>query len=241
MDPIPYPEVQSTVAEQQQNEDLYCTLLAQGILAVLLPPEDYGNACLRTLVTDVLGELILENSIGRKICEGPFIWESITKLAEMVKAQLEPKATGEEIEKDTRSRLEKFGLISTKNDIDVGKPIQQSTIRSSASSLFWRILQYIYLAFIAIRFITLGLYMAISLPASANPGSRWTKPGESADSESARGSKRPIVTMRIWSLASHLADLTDRMPWLAGLLSFLQYQLLTGFGRIGATDGVLDK
>ncbi|KAI9864950.1 MAG: hypothetical protein M1830_006072, partial [Pleopsidium flavum] len=66
LSPIPDAEMPSTVNELQQNEAAYCQLLVQGVLAVLLPPEDLENACLRTLVTDILGELILRNGIGGK-------------------------------------------------------------------------------------------------------------------------------------------------------------------------------
>lgn len=248
---MPDPTVPSTVVEQQQNEAAYFELIAQGVLAVLLPPEELENACFRTLLTDIFGEVILGRGIGRKACEGWFIWEGITKTAETVRTRLAPKITGEEIVNDTRSRLEKVGLLSTNEESDAEKAAHPSMIPLCFSTIFWRILQYGYLAFIAMRLITLGLYTATARlsrsSTSANPSIRSTNPsptvkhGEAPTLESPRGSKRPIITMRIWSLASHLANLADRMPWLTGSLSFLQYQLLTGVGHIGATDGLLDK
>lgn len=251
LSPIPNPEVPSTVNEQQQNEAAYCQLLVQGVLAVLLPTEDLENVCLRTLVTDVLGELILRNGIGGKACEGWFIWDGITKIVENIKARVESKASGAEIEIDTRSRLEKSGLLSTHEDSNTGTPGRRLIIPSSVSTICWRILQYGYLAFIAIRFVILGLYTASSLPSrsssSANTSSHPSisspiaKAADPLRITSAQRSKRPMVTMRIWSLASHVVDLADRMPWLTGSLSLLQYHLLTSIGRVGATDGLLDK
>jgi len=248
---MPDRTVPLTVIEQRRNEAAYFQLIAQGILAVLLPPEELENACLRTLVTNIFGEVILGRGIGRIACQGWFIWEGITKTAETVRTRLAPKITGEEIVNDTRSRLEKLGLLSTNEESDAEKAAQSSVIPLCISNIFWRILQYGYLAFIAMRFITLGLYAATSRPArsstSANPSIRSSDPsatvkhGEAPTLESSRGSKRPIITMRIWSLALHLADLADRMPWLTGSLSFLQYQLLTGVGHVGATDGLLDR
>lgn len=241
----------STVIEQQQNEAAYFRLMAQGVLAVLLPPEELESACFRTLVTDFFGEVILGRGIGRVACEGWFIWKGITKIAETLRRRLAPKITGEEIVNDTRSRLEKVGLLSTNEESDADKAAQVSVLPLWFSTIIWRILQFGYLAFIAMRFITLGLYTATSRPSrsstSANPFNGSTnpsptvKPGEAPTLESPRGSKRPIVTMRIWSLAWNLADLADRMPWLTGSLSFLQYQLLAGVGRVGATDGLLDR
>ena len=251
LSPIPGPKEKSTVLKQQENEAAYFGLLAQGVLVLLLPPEDLKNACFRTLITDILGEVILGRGIGKKACEGWFIWEGISKIVEKVRTRLVPKVTGQEVANDTRSRLEMMGLLSTNEESDTEKPVQASIIPLGVSTTFWRILQYGYLAFIAMRFITLGLYTATSQPSrsstSANPSDRagsassTVKHGEAPTLESPRGSKRPIITMRIWSLASHLADLADRMPWLTGSLSFLQYQLLAGVGRVGATDGLLDR
>lgn len=251
LSPIPDPTMQSTVIEQQENEAAYFRLMVQGVLAVFLPPEDLENACFRTFVTDIFGEVILGRGIGRKACESWFIWGAITKIAETVRARLAPKVTGEEIVNDTQSGLEKVGLLSTNEDSDAQNPAQSSIIPLCVPTHFWRILQYGYLAFIVLRFITLGLYAATSRPqrssTSASPSNRATdssptvEHGEAPTLESPRGSKRPIITMRIWSLASHLADLADRMPWLTGSLSFLQYQLLAGVGRVGATDGLLDR
>ncbi|KAI9869947.1 MAG: hypothetical protein M1830_004897, partial [Pleopsidium flavum] len=221
---------------------------------------DLENACLRTLVTDILGELILRNGIGGKASEGWFIWESITKIVEKVKARLEANAKEEEVEIDGRSRLEKFGLLSTNEDAKNIMAGRRLTIPMSVSNIFWRILQYGYLAFIAMRFVILGLYTASSLPSrsssssssSANPSSQATMSSPIAKRPEApmtmtmtmtvspQRSKRPMLTMRIWSLASHLVDLDSQMPWLTASLSLLQYHLLTGIGRVAATDGLLD-
>lgn len=252
LSPIPDPMVQSTVIKQRENEAAYFTLMVRGVLAVLLPPEALENACFQTLVTDVLGEVVLGRGIGRKACQSWFIWEGFTKIAETVRTRLAPKLTGEEIVNDTSSRLERAGLLSTNEESDADKPGHSSIIPPWASVLFWRFMQYGYLAFIAMRFITLGLYAAAtSQPSrsstSANPSSQsicsspTVKHQKAPAVESPRGSKRPIITMRIWSLLSHLADLADRMPWLTGSLSFLQYQLLAGVGRVGVTDGLLDR
>jgi hypothetical protein len=54
-------------------------------------------------------------------------------------------------------------------------------------------------------------------------------------------SKRPIIKMKLWSCVSSLFDLDFRMPWLYGTISMLQWGALAGPGKLGNTDGMLDK
>jgi len=194
---------------------------------VLLPTEDLENACLRTLVADVIAETILGNSIGGKVCEGWFIWGSITKLIEVVKAKAEPKATGEHIEVDTRSRLEKFGLLVDRND---NKEPRKERRRSTFSSVFWRVLQYGYLTFLTVRSAFLGFSASYSRPLRSL-----------TTSKTGSCKTRPILSFRVLPLFSILLDLPRRMPWLSGSLALLQHHLIHGPLRVGATDGMIDQ
>ena len=103
----------------------------RGALALLLPTEDLENESLRTLVADVIAEVILGNAIGGKMCEPPFIWTSLATLAEAADARIRPQASGEMVKKETRGRLEEFGLLSSKKGTDA----KEVTRRSSTSSL----------------------------------------------------------------------------------------------------------
>lgn len=235
---MPNPAVPSTTTEQQEHEAEYRQLVVQGALAVLLPTEDLENACLRTLVADVIADSILSNSVGGKICEGWFIWGGITKLIDVVKARIEPKATGEEIEVDTRSRLEKFGLLSEKSE---SKEASQERRRSVFSSAFWRILQYGFLTFMTIRFIILGFITASSRPMRSTWTPKTPSSSESWPMEERQGPHRPMLSFKILSVISVLLDLRSRMPWLSGSLALLQYQLIHGPFGLAATDGLLDQ
>ncbi len=227
----------SNGAEQSEHETQYRQLLVQSALAVLLPTEDLENACLRTLVADVIAESILGNAIGGKLSEGYFIWQNITKMVTLVKVRIQSKATGEEIEVDTRSRLEKFGLLSERSE---AAGSQKDSKRSAFSTAFWLVLQYIYMLFVAIRFVVQGLVSASSRPArSASPSNRAAASSLSTSVQAQR-SARPLLEFRGFSLISAILDLPLRMPWLSGSLSLLQYQL-TGAFKLGATDGILDK
>lgn len=237
LSPVPDAATPSTVAEQSEHETQYRQLLVQSALAVLLPTEDLENACLRTLVADVVAESILGNAIGGKLSEGYFIWETITKIVTLVKARVRPKATGEEIEVDTRSRLEKFGLLSERREATGS---QKDGKRSAFSTVFWLVLQYFYMLFVGIRFIIHGFIAASSGPARSASSSNKAAASSPSKSVQALRSARPLLNFRVLSLISAILDLPLRMPWLGGSLSLLQYHVTRVF-KFGATDGILDK
>lgn len=78
LSPVPDPTDPDTITAQCENEAVYRHLLANGTLAVLLPTEDLENSSLRTLLGDILADLILGNEVAGRICEGRFFWEIIT-------------------------------------------------------------------------------------------------------------------------------------------------------------------
>lgn len=62
------------------------------------------------------------------------------------------------------------------------------------------------------------------------------------DSKRSQQQRRlPILRMRVWSCISNVLDLSRRMPWLKGMLKLIQHGLIYGHGRVGDTDGVLDR
>lgn len=239
---MPDPTIPASATEQQGHEAEYRQLLVQGALAILLPTEDLENACLRTLVADVIAESILGNSIGGKVCEGWFIWDSVTRLIEVVRASLEPRGTGEQMEVDSRNQLEKFGLLADKSKN--GRPGHHER-RSTFSSVFWRVLQYGYLAFISVRFVILGLTAAYSQPLRSVSVSRTPVSCESSPVAKTNNSHprlpRPMLSFRIFGLVSALLDLPSRMPWLSGSMALFQHHLMDGVLKVGGTDGIIDQ
>jgi hypothetical protein len=247
LSPIPEPNAPDACAEQSTNETLYRQLLGQGVLAVLLPTEDLDNTPLRTLVGDVIADLIVGQGISERACEGWFVHDAITKVAELIRAHLGPKTTGEEIEVEARSRLQRFGLLSSKDE--KSQLHSFANHQSLLSALFWRILQYAYLLSLFIRFVFSGLSQARYLPRrtrSSLSSDQVTKPvvastSPTLSSASLSPMPRPIVEYRIFTLISTLLDLSTRMPWLAGLLSFCQHFTTSGPGRFGRPDSLFDK
>jgi hypothetical protein len=53
--------------------------------------------------------------------------------------------------------------------------------------------------------------------------------------------KVPILGMTFWTCLSKLTRLQDRMPWLIGTISLVQWLLLYGPGRLCCTDSRLDR
>lgn len=250
LSPFPDPDQIESCHLQAQNETVYRQLLVQGALAVLLPTEDLQNACLRTLVSDIVADLILGQGISGKACEGWFLHETCIKMVEVIKARIKPKTKGDEVEQDTRSRLEKFGLLSPKDGDS--QPHLSDNDQSLILALFWRALQFVYLSFLLIRFVVVGLNRARSLPSWRHslPSSTPSPIAKTEGSPSTLSKswptlpsppQRPILDYHFFGLCSTLLDLSTRMPWLTGLLSLCKYGLLTGSGRLGAADSLLER
>lgn len=284
LSPVPNPLSPATVEQQQHNDSAYRRLLAQGILAVLLPTEELENGCLRTLMEDVLGEMILGNWVGRNAREGRVWWEAIARLAEALHVRVRRPAPptvssgagsmaaggagkGDEDSKAVSpSRLAHYA----------GWTWRPRWLLSHLAGLIGRTIQYAFLALVALRFALIAIVTSSSSssPARASSDSRWSGrssrvdvvPPEPTTGSTARPPpplpvtgaagrdigiggggggggprKRPILKMKIWSMTGNLVDLSTRMPWLTGLLQLMRHGLIVGPGRVGDTDGILDR
>ncbi|EON63425.1 hypothetical protein W97_02652 [Coniosporium apollinis CBS 100218] len=254
LSPVPYENDPSCMLEQGQNEAAWRQLLVQGVLAVLLPTEDLENGCLRALVAEVFSETILGNGISGKACEGWLIWEAITKVADVLRPRI--PVVEEVVESKLEpglNRLEKFGLLSSSNQTT--EPAESYAIiahePTAITTLLWLVVQYTIFAVTAIRAVILAIATSSSLPARSMTGSNPWSPivsarqspllrAEATTAETA-APKRPILSMSVWSCASHLLELESRMPWLAGFVSLLHHGALVGPGQVGRTDGMLDR
>ncbi|EDO04496.1 hypothetical protein SS1G_06979 [Sclerotinia sclerotiorum 1980 UF-70] len=108
-------------------------------------------------------------------------------------------------------------------------------------------------AFATIRVITIAIATSSSLPsrilsmrkptglALPNDDSKPPMNSEALPWARAQPLKRPILKMKLWSCVSTLLDMDTRMPWLSATLSLLQWGAITGPGKIGDTDGMIDK
>ncbi|KAM0184370.1 hypothetical protein ACHAPC_005979 [Botrytis cinerea] len=247
LSPVPLDEDPDTIKSQSNNEAAYRQLIINGVLAVLLPTEDLENDCLTSLVGQIFSEMILGNGIGGKACEPWLLWEGIMKIAEVIQARL-PKAKAQVRIDRSNSEITRPNLL----DIKAGNT-KTSNFGKSMQKYFWLILQYLFLAFAAVRAIFIAIATSSSLPSRIPPTRKptgFTLPSDDSEppmnSEAlpwtrAQPLKRPILKMKLWSCVSTLLDMDTRMPWLSATLSLLQWGAITGPGRIGDTDGMIDK
>ncbi|KAK1140378.1 hypothetical protein N8T08_010436 [Aspergillus melleus] len=237
--PVPDASDAGLAERQRANETVYRQLLAQEVLAVLLPTEDLDNVCLRTLVGDIVADLILGNQISGKMCEGWFLWESITKLLDAVgrqPAREDDTTTTGPLKHD---QLKKFGLLAPKEDIPNH---HSSKVLLPVPKWAWNVLHFGYLVYVTLRFIVTGLFRV----ATSSPGPLGSTASVGGHAPEAfppcnPPGKRPVLDYRLYGMVSQLIDLPNRMPWLGGLLALSQYLILAGPGRLGDTDSVLDR
>lgn len=257
----PHPALDPTLTADQQRiyESAYRQLLVQGALAVLLPTEDLANTCLRTLVSDIISDLILGQVLAQKICQPWFLHGTVSKVVEIVTSRpsqghaSSSRTTADKtiLSQDRgRSRLEKFGLLSSKTATQ--RNYSPARRQSSPSAWFWGLLQYAFIAYQSVRFILVGMAHAHHLPrrsrhvqvdAPTFPSSVQQPPVSSKRHAADADGRIPraVIHYRLFACMSTVLDLTARMPWLGCLLSFWQHILAVGPGRYGAPDSTLDK
>ncbi|GMF79457.1 unnamed protein product [Aspergillus oryzae] len=237
LSPIPDPTDTHTVTQQADNEARYRQLLVSGVLAVLLPTEDLKNACLRTLVCDILADLIIGNQVSGKMCEGWFLWESATKLIDVVGSRQSHEIDAKTAVPHRQNQLQKFDLLSPQEDSQ--KHHSSSSVQLRIPDWVWKILQFVFLAYVTLRFIVTGILSVASTPVASS--SSFTGHVNEASAPCNPPRKRPVLNYGLYGMLSQLLDIPRRMPWLGGLVALFQHLILAGPGRLGDTDSVLDR
>jgi len=244
LSPAPRESDPDSIVEQERNEEVWCQLIVQGVLAVLLPTEDLENGCLRALVGEILSEMIVRAALSDRLCESWMLWELITRAVEMMRPR---NLAGTLVESGSKtagtSRLEQFGLLADSAvDVEgashaaaIGHRLSSAASGSiSISGLFWAGVQYAFFAFTAVRIVVLALASSSSLP----PRSKTWPVASTADGQVRNLRPRPVVSFGVWRACGRLVELDLRMPWLAGLLSLLHRAVVAGPGRL---DSGLDR
>ncbi|KAF2139623.1 uncharacterized protein K452DRAFT_204712, partial [Aplosporella prunicola CBS 121167] len=219
LDPVPASPDQ--LLAQQEHEAAWRQLLVQGVLAVLLPTEDLDNACLRALVGEIVAEMIIGGAVGSKMAEPWFLWEAVEKVAEALQQRKEKGE--EELDKEkATSRLEQFGLLSARSEKQQPEAWRSWVFWSAG---FWSVCQILFVAFSILRSVVLA---GLAAPGLGGRGEWASQPV-------------PVVSMRAWTLAGVVLEMDGRMPWTAGMLGLAQWAVMRGPGRVGDTNGPLDK
>ncbi|KAG5296943.1 PXA domain-containing protein [Histoplasma ohiense] len=243
--PVPDASDTTAIAEQQKRETAYRQLLAQGVLAVLLPTEDLENVYLRTLIGDILADMVLGEFVSDKLSDSPFIYELLTRLITVIQQDGRKNEQAEHIQK---GRLERFGLLGPKGES--GYDDSSGANQSNLSKLLWRILQYCYLTFVTIRFVLVGLFQVASSSLRVSSGrpppacSQSTPVNLACEPQAwpnGGSLRRPVLKYRIFGMVSQLIDVPGRMPWLGGALALAQYVMVEGPGKLGDTGMIVDR
>ncbi len=234
LSPVPKTDAPSAITEQAENEAAYRQLLVQGVLALLLPTEDLENDCLTALVGQIFSELIIGNVVANRLAEPWLIWEGLIILSGLIRRRA--------------------GDPSAQSSPRPSPNIQPTNAKRSFSihGLFLTLLQWCFLAANLIRLTVTTVVSSRSIPPRTRYGSHademtrqktgslTTDPAGLLDTH-VEPVKVPVLAFRIWSAISNLIEMDQRMPWLGGTLSFLQWIAMTGPGRIADVDGVLDR
>lgn len=245
LSPLPSDLDPSTVQHQAENERDYRQLLVHGSLAILLPTDDLQNGPLRTLVGDIIADLIIGQAVAGKVCEGWFLHDAISKVAAILTDKVQPKASGSQIRDDAKNRLEKFGLLT--HDSKFQHDHSSSHDQSQLISWFWTFVQHAFLVYLFLRYVLTELQLV-----RRKPKRQYHVRASSSTSVLAEKShmqfpfkedpsSRPVLAYGLYSLISTLLQMADRMPWLTGIFTFWQQILLYGLGRVGSSDSIFDR
>lgn len=239
----------ATTLAQKENESDWCQLLVSDIVRLLLPPEDLLNPCLDALVTEIFSEMIVHSAILGKASEPWMLWEGIAKSIYAIRPDLRlPK---EPVSASPANRLEQFGLLSSAEAVMRKQSGERRGNLDFAVSAFWMATHLTILAWNLIRAFVIALMSAASLP-QRPPRNVMDPVVEEKVHRAAGGSvadpaapaaveQRPVISMNIWTCVGQLTNLQERMPWLTGCLSLLQWLAVRGPGQVCRTNSSLDR
>ena len=235
LSPVPRPDDEDAIAEQQRNEAAYRQLHVQAVLAVLLPTEDLENPCLTSLVGQIFSEMIIGGALANKAAQPWLLWEGICILSRIVQ------------EKKSKA-AERVAGGSQDGDVD-SKPAR----RWSVHGFFLSIIHLCIFLITSIRLLAGAVAASSSLPrrtrlsVSDADGIEPTKYEGEKYPESTQVTTQqapatvPILSYKVWSCAGNLLELPSRMPWLHGILSLVQHGAINGPGRLGGLNSTVDR
>ena len=254
----PQPIDPLTANEQQDNEVAWSQLVVSRILPLVLPPEDLQNPCLHVLVTEIFSEMIVHRVLCQRLSEPWMLWDGVTKLTRVFSASQHQQPADHSLPTD---RLEQFGLLSSE-ETSFDQKLQHAR-RGRLDHVAQAILmamQVCTLGWSLLRSFVAALMHASSMSTSSTQRQREAtslKASVSADAQPKDGpdhapqlvqpvagdgyGRPPVVRFEVWACISRLSALNQRMPWLSGFMSLLQWFSLRGPGKVGDTDGILDK
>lgn len=190
--------------------------------------------------------------MGGKLCDGVFVYDMITRIAQSSASHRKPWAI-DPCQQPTikANRLERLGLLTS----SITTTKESSTKKYDMSEAISMVLQYCLLFLNVVQTFFSRVMSTTTLPLRAPTRDYRTTNTHPRDHPDYSGIAdnpisisvpttpsfpRPIIAYRLWSLASSLLSIQTRMPWLSGTLALLQHKLLNGPGRLGSTNSHLD-
>ena len=238
------------------QDNQYRQLLAEGILAVLLPVEDLQNPCLSALVTDIFADLILGNLIGDRLSAPLQLYDLLTKGVELFHLRLGlPSWIRPSYEFEQHKAY-------------VGEDSLAPEPRTNATIYSWGFLRRLFghmagmtaslIAFLGLAQTCTMLFLSSpylsrrkgSELCSLDIGNATVRQGDHAvyqtnTSLSTAGkdarAMRPIVSLYMWSTVARWIRIDDRCSWLHDLACLLKSFTLHGPGRVGCANAPLDR
>ncbi|PHH54214.1 hypothetical protein CFIMG_003037RAa [Ceratocystis fimbriata CBS 114723] len=229
MAPVPETDNPESISTQVKNEVIYRKLLVQGMLAVLLPTEDFQSSCLTSLVGEIISESIIGNIVSNKISQPWMLWEIMGILCSNITRKEIPS-------KDKKKRRKETPDVSPQLDPIPMPAAPSEPKRWSFPWMMITLVQWGVALYSIIRGVIHGFMTARKLPSRARHQA-YVEPSKG----SSGSMKVPIITWKLFTCAGTWIEIDERMPWLSGNIALLQWGLLKGPWNIGAFDGVLDR
>lgn len=264
----PLPADEATAFAQNQNEIDWSQALINAILPLLLPPEDLSNPCLEVLVSEVFSELILRVSVLGKTSEPWLIWDGITKAIHALQpSMVAPSSTS--ISPSSRLEQFGLLAQEGADDVQAAKHGRNSAFDTILSTfwlllhgliLAWGSFRAVAMALIRASSLparhtqTRGVATSSSKLRDTHPGPAARPQATHLDLEplqdrehdqpevhppSGALQQQPIVAMRLWTTLGRLVELQERMPWLHGCLSLLQWTSVQM--KVCSTNSAVDR
>lgn len=217
------------MAAEEDQYLIWSRILVDKVLSILLSTEELSNPTLRVLLNDIFAGMIVYNGVCLKVSEPWFVWDTISKVIYVLRHQ------------SSQPRLKR-----AESDSQGLKPSQAETrIVADQPALIGGIVQQVK----SIRLMMLHTWgffttwLATLMSAFSDEASHDGKEARSTSSSTTAGQARncSVATARIWTLLVFVLQLQQRMPWLTGLLSLLQWLILYGPTKVCEAGSTLDR
>ncbi|KAK9382416.1 PXA domain-containing protein [Kockiozyma suomiensis] len=201
--PVASEASEKNITSADDAERKFLSVLAKGILSVLLPSEDLGSATERTLLRSLVADVVLWKVVD-KLSEPFMVHEIISKVIEKsLKIDGDPEET------------EQVDHVPTE------PVIPGNTVSSIAASVRGFILSFISFC----SFLQAGIVFLVSFARSVPDEPLFTPSPSKTDSSSTASAS--LLTIALFPTIARLLNIGDRQPWLMSTIELLALPLVS--------------